>query len=435
MNKDEKEKEQSYSMETRLIYGKSQSMKWDYNHHVIPPISSSATYRLDSAHRGAQGFLEFAHTTEETPKHQPIYIYDRLGEPNKDILEENLAFAERGDVAVTFASGMGAVSAVFGILTKTGDHIIAHRTMYGCTFSLLTNWYPRYNIGLDLIDMLDSDALRRAIKKETRVVYFETPINPTMELIDIHAVTALVREINASRQPGERIAVVIDNTFATPFCQRPIEMGVDFVIHSLTKGIGGFGTDMGGVVIGPEWSRDILLMYRKDFGGVLGTKSAWPILVYGLPSLAVRVKHEEQTAMKIADFLCDHPKIDKVNYPGARCFGQRELAMKQMRDFDGNFAPGTLMYFTLKATSPSDSREKGERLIDWLAQNAYTITLAVSLGHIRTLIEHPGSMTHSAIPAEEQVARGLDPGGIRLSIGLERAEDIIRDLEAGLALV
>ncbi len=433
--KNENDKEKKYSMETRLIYGKSVTSKWDYSHHVIPPISSSATYRLESAHRGAQGFVEFAHTTADTKTHAPIYIYDRLGEPNKDILEENLAFAERGDIAVTFASGMGAVSAIFGILTKTGDQIIAHRTMYGCTFSLLTNWYPRYQIDVKLIDLLDPENLRSVITPKTRIVYFETPVNPTMDLIDIRTVVDIVNEMNAQRKESERIYIVVDNTFATPFCQRPIEHGVDFVIHSLTKGIGGFGTDMGGAVIGPEWSRDMLLLYRKDFGGVLGTKSAWPILVYGLPSLALRVKHEEQTAIKIADFLGKHPKIEKVNYPGADCFPQKNLAMKQMFDFDGNFAPGTLIYFTLKADSPIDSRDKGERLIDWIAQNAYTITLAVSLGHIRTLIEHPGSMTHSAIPVEEQVARGLDPGGIRLSIGLERAEDIIKDLEAGLEIV
>lgn len=433
--KNENDSEKEYSMESRLIYGKSVTKKWDYSHHVIPPISSSATYRLDSAHRGAQGFLEFAHTTPDTKTHAPIYIYDRLGEPNKDILEENLAFAERGDCAVTFASGMGAVSALFGILTRSGDNIIAHRTMYGCTFSLLTNWYPRYEIAVTLADLIDPANLRAAIAPRTRVVYFESPINPTMELIDIAALVAIVAEANATRPPEERILVAIDNTFATPFCQRPIELGVDFVLHSLTKGIGGFGTDMGGVVIGPEWSHDMLLMYRKDFGGVLGTKSAWPILVYGLPSLALRVKHEEQTAMKIAEYLCAHPKVDRVHYPGAPCFHQYELAQRQMRDFDGNFAPGTLMYFTLKASSPQDSREKGERLIDWLAQNAYTITLAVSLGHIRTLIEHPGSMTHSAIPPEEQAARGLDPGGIRLSIGLERVEDIIRDIDKGLAIV
>ena len=420
----------AYSKETRLIYGRSHSEKWDYSHHVIPPISSSATYRLDSAQRGAQGFIDFAHTSDQ-PKHkEPIYIYDRLGEPNKDILEENLAFAEGGDKAVTFSTGMAAISAIFGVLLKTGDEIIAHRTLYGCTYSLLTTWYPRYGIDVQFINLHMIDALASAITPKTRVIFFETPVNPTMTLIDIAAITALVRDLNRVREEHEHIRVVVDNTFATPFCQRPMELGADFVMHSLTKGIGGFGTDMGGVIVSPQNYYDMLLLYRKDYGGVLATKSAWPILVYGLPTLSLRVKREIESAMKVAAFLEQHPMVKEVNYPGLESFPQHELARKQMRDFDGNFAPGTLMYFTLKSASPQHSRDLGERFINYTADNAYTITLAVSLGHLRTLIEHPGSMTHSAIPAEEQVKRGLDPGGVRLSIGIEHPDDIMRDLSA-----
>lgn len=429
------EKNEKYSKETQMIYGRTHSMKWDYDHHVVPPITSSATYRLDSAERGAQGFIEFAHTTAETKRKQPILIYDRLGEPNKDILEENLAFAESGDCAVTFACGMAAISAIFGVLAKTGDDIIAHRTMYGCTYSLLTNWYPRYNIGVQLLNLHDLDALVSAIKPKTRVIYFESPINPTLTLIDIGGIANIVRQINSTRPEDEHIKIVVDNTFATPYCQRPIELGADFVIHSLTKGIGGFGTDMGGVVIGPEEYRDLLLMYRKDFGGVLSPKAAWPVLVYGLPTLSLRVQRQISSAMTIAEYLEKHPKIRSVSYPGLPSFPQYELAKKQMRNYDGEFAPGTLMYFTLKSDSPQESRDKGEQLINYCADNAYTITLAVSLGHTRTLIEHPGSMTHSAIPAEEQVQRGMDPGGVRLSIGIEHPDDIIRDLEEALTQI
>ena len=424
---------EKYSKETRLIYGRSHSEKWDYSHHVIPPISSSATYRLDSAQRGAQGFIEFAHTSEQ-PKHkEPIYIYDRLGEPNKDILEENLAFAEGGDTALTLASGMAALSAVFGILLKTGDEIIAHRTLYGCTYSLLTTWYPRYGIGVQFINLHLLEALEAAITPATRVIFFETPVNPTLTLIDIAAIAAIARKVNSTREEAEHIRVVVDNTFATPFCQRPLELGADFVMHSLTKGIGGFGTDMGGVIISPQRYNDMMLLYRKDFGGVLATKSAWPILVYGLPTLSLRVKREIESAMKVAAYLHGHPMVKEVNYPGLPSFPQYELARRQMLDFDGNFAPGTLMYFTLHSTSPQHSRDLGERFINYAADKAYTITLAVSLGHLRSLIEHPGSMTHSAIPAEEQVKRGLDPGGIRLSIGIEHPDDIIQDLESAFA--
>lgn len=427
-------RQRPYSMQTRLIYGQSVSKKWDYNHHVIPPISSSCTFRLDSTKRGAQGFAEFAHTHDGATIEStaPIYIYDRLGEPNKEILEENLAAAEHGDIAVTFSTGMAAVSAALGSLTGIGDEIIAHNILYGCTYSLLTNWYPRYRIGTKFVDMRDPVAIRRAINERTRVVYFETPVNPTLELIDIAAVVRVVQEANKKRIPSRRIYVVIDNTFATPFCQRPLELGADFVVASLTKGICGFGTDMGGVVVGPKWSYDIIMLYRKDFGGALAAKSAWPILVYGLPSLPTRIKQQMINTLEVASFLENHPRVAYVNYPGLPSFGQRTLAHRQMVDYDGTFAPGSLLFFGLKGKNPKARHDNGEKLINILAKEAYTITLAVSLGHIRTLVEHPSSMTHSAIPLQEQLEKGLDPGGVRLSIGLEKAADVIRDLNAAL---
>ncbi len=426
-----------YSMQTKLIYGKSKSKKWDYNHHVIPPISSSSTFRLDTAKRGAQGFAEFAHhhdgTTIESAA--PIYVYDRLGEPNKELLEESLAAAEAGEIAVTFSTGMAAISGALGSLTGIGDEIIAHRMLYGCTYSLLTNWYPRYQIQTRFIDLKDPLVLRSHINERTRVVYFETPVNPTLELIDISMIAHVVREANKHRPPARKIFVVIDNTFASPVCQRPLEHGADFVVASLTKAICGFGTDMGGVVVGPRWSYDILLLYRKDFGGALAAKSAWPILVYGLPSLAARMKQQTATALEIAKFLELHPRVEHVSYPGLPSFEQLPLARRQMRDYDGNFAPGSLLYFVLKGKTPKARHDNGEKVIDHLAKHAYTITLAVSLGQIRTLVEHPSSMTHSAIPLEEQTSHGMDPGGIRLSIGLEKAGDIIHDLSEALEIL
>jgi methionine-gamma-lyase len=423
----------SYSMETHLIYGKGYTEKWDYTHHLVPPITASATFRLESAQRGAQGFVEFAHTVKgkEVSKQAPIYIYDRLGEPNKDLLEDNLAMAEAGDVCVTFASGMGAVSAALGILTSPGDQIIAHKILYGCTYELLTLWYPRYHIDVKFVDLTDPGNLERSITPETRVVYFETPVNPTLDLIDIEGVSKIVRVENMKRKKN-KISVVVDNTFATPFCQRPIELGADFVVHSLTKNIGGFGTDLGGAVIGPSWSHDKLLLYRKDFGCVLSTRNAWDTLVYGLPTLSTRMRRQQETATEVARFLSGRPEIEYVSYPGLEDFKYRDLAKRQMRDFDGNFAPGSMIYFVVKGKSPDDSKCRAEKLINHLAKNAYTITLAVSLGNIRTLVEHPGSMTHAAIPATEQVKKGIDPGGMRLSIGLEKVDDVIKDLREAL---
>lgn len=420
-----------YSMDTRLIYGKNISDKWDYAHHVTAPISSSTTFRLDSVERGAQGFMQFANT-EQFGNEAPIFIYDRLGEPNKDILEENLALVERGEMAVTFASGMGAISAVLGVLTKSGDEIISHATLYGCTISLFNNWYPRYNIKVSYTNLTNAENIKKFATPKTRVIYFETPANPNLDIIDLKGVAAVVKELNKDREESEKIKVVVDNTFSTPFCQRPLEHGIDFVIHSLTKGIGGFGTDMGGVVIGPKKYRDLILLYRKDFGAVLNTKSAWAILTYGLPSLALRQKQQIKSAQTVAEFLEKHPKIAFVNYPGLPSYKYHELAKKQMIDFDGNFAPGSMIYFALKGNTPEETKENGRKFMDFIADNAYTMTLAVSLGHTRTLIEHPASMTHSVVPAEKLEEKGINPGGVRLAIGLDNVNDIIKDLEKAL---
>jgi methionine-gamma-lyase len=432
-NKERQKHEQNYSAEARLIYGEMDDPRWDYSHHLLPPMSGSATFRLDTARRGAQGFADFAHSGGE--QKVPIYIYDRLGEPNKDMLEENLAFAENGDIAVTFASGMAAISGILGMLTSSGQEVLSHQTIYGCTYSLLTNWYPRINIKARFVDFTDVEHVRRSISSETRVLYIESPVNPTLRLVDLKAIAAIAAEVNRTRTEKDRIYTVVDSTFATPFCQRPLTFGMDFVVHSLTKAIGGFGTDIGGVVIGPRWSRDLLTLYRKDFGGSLSPKAAWPVLVQGLPSLAVRMRQMQQTAQRVAEFLTTRPELESVMYPGLANFPQAELARRQMVDYDGNFAPGAMIYFVVKGKNPADSLERAETYINHVAKNAYCVTLAVSLGNIRTLIEHPGSMTHSAIPADEQIRLGMDPGGIRLAIGLEKPEDIIGDLSASLDAV
>ncbi len=436
MNNDIKNPEQidsvddtKYSMDTHLIYGKNFTKKWDYSHHVLPPISSSVIYRLDSVERGAEGFHEFANSPVTGENAMPIYIYDRLGEPNKDILEENLAYVEKGEMAVTFATGMGAIAGILGMLTKTGDEIIAHQTLYGCTYSLLTNWYPRYNIKTIFVDLTNPQNIKNVVTAKSRIIYFESPANPNLDIIDIGEIRKIADELNKNRSEAERIKIIVDNTFATPYCQRPIELGANFSINSLTKGIGGFGTDMGGVVIGKKKYHDMLLLYRKDFGAVLNNKSAWTVNTYGLPTLHLRIQRQMNSAMKIAEFLSTHPQIKFVNYPGLPSNKFYEVARKQMRDFDGNFAPGSLIYFVLKGSTPEESKEFGRRFMNYAAKNAYTMTLAVSLGHTRSLIEHPASMTHSMVPLEKLMESGIDPGGIRLAIGLENVNDILSDLK------
>jgi methionine-gamma-lyase len=418
-----------YSMQTHLIYGKNQSNKWDYSHHVVAPMTSSVIFRLDSVERGAEGFHEFANTQFLDAENKPIYIYDRLGEPNKDLLEENLAYLERGETAVTFASGMGAISSLLGVLTKTGDEIITHKTLYGCTYSLLQNWYPRYNIKFTPIDLTNPDLIKISVRENTRVIYFESPSNPNLDIIDIGEIREIVDEINSARSEHEKIYIAVDNTFATPYCQRPIELGADFSINSLTKGIGGFGTDMGGVISGPKKFHDMILLYRKDFGAVLNTKAAWTVLTYGLPTLHLRINQQIKSATRIAEYLINHPKVDFVNYPGLPSCKHYETAKKQMKDFNGNFAPGSLIYFALKGTNSDEQKENGKNFMNYAAQHAYTMTLAVSLGHTRTLIEHPASMTHSMVPADKLIEFGIDPGGIRIAAGLENVDDILMDLD------
>jgi len=409
-----------YQLRTRLIHGQFRSKKWDYNHHVVPPMSASATFRLEGAQRGAAGFFHFACDRINPDGEVPIYIYDRLDEPTRGMLEENLANAEGAGCCVTFATGMAAISAALGVLCQAGDEIVAHRVIYGCTYSLLTNWLPRQGVHTRFVDLNDAAAVRAAIGPKTRVVYCESPVNPTLDLIDLALLRGAV---------GDRAQIVIDNTFATPYGQRPLGLGADLVIHSLTKGIGGFGTDMGGAVLGRAELRSLLMMYRKDFGGVLSPKAAWDFLVHGLPTLATRMDNAQKTAMKLATWLERHPKVARVSYPGLASFPQAELARRQLVDPRGRFAPGSMIYFELRDAGDGQA---GSRLINHVAENAYSITLAVSLGQVKTLIEHPFSMTHSVLPEAEKLDGGVHPGGVRLSVGLEDIDDLTADLERAL---
>ena len=423
-------KKEDYKLRTHLIHGNFESKKWDYDHHVVPPVSHSTAYRLSTLERGARGFVQFASADEALSAHIPIYIYDRLDEPTRAMLEENLAYAEGGEICATFASGMAAISAALGAALRQGQEVLAHQMLYGCTYSLMTNWLPRFGVGARFDNFLQPESLLQKVTPATRVLYFETPINPTMQLIDLAAVRAVADQVNAHRDEKERLLVVVDNTFATPYCQRPLRLGADIVVESLTKGLGGFGTDMGGALIAPrEWYNHIML-FRKDFGGVLAPRSAWSILVYGLPTLAARMANMQKTAQRVAEFLTKHPKVASVSYPGGDCFPQKALARKQMVSPDGKFAPGSMLYFVLKTSEGKPTR--AEKLVDYLAEHAYSITLAVSLGQIKTLIEHPFSMTHSALPDEQKRAFGLHPEGIRVSVGLEDWHDIIRDFELAL---
>jgi len=415
-------------MESHLIHGKDLTPRWDYSHHVVPPMTASVIYRVESVERGAKGFAQFGDFDAMTE--DPIYIYERLDEPTTGMLEDRLSDAEGGEMGIAFSTGMAAISAVTSALTNSGQHIISNDSVYGCTYSLFKNWMPKRGVNVSFVH-LNGAKIVDYVKPETRIVYFETPINPTLELIDIELVASQVAQINKSRGENDKIFVVVDNTFASPYCQRPLELGADFVVASLTKHISGFGTDMGGIVVGSKKYFTDIMMYRKDFGGVLSGKHAWPFLVYGLPSLATRMRQTTKTASELAKYLVGHPKVKDVRYPGLETFPQYELARKQMRSYKGDFMPSSILYFVLEG-SPDEAKKKGGELMNWLASKSLNYTLAVSLGHCKTLIEHPSSMTHSAISVDDQISAGIDPGGVRIACGLEEPEALIEEMEKGL---
>ena len=335
--------EKKYSIPTRLIYGQSPTFEWDYSHHVIPPVTSSSTFSLGSAQRGAQGFAAFSLPPDSN--HHPIYIYDRMGEPTADMLQHVLATAEEQESAVTFASGMAAVQAAVCFALNPGSEIISHKTVYGCTYSLFTNHLARLGVKIHFCDLTDPQSFMPLINENTRILYLESPANPSLELINTPMITDMLSQINAKRSDSRKILSVFDNTFATPYCQRPAKYGIDIIVHSLTKGLGGFGTVMGGAVISKQKFHEQLVLFRKDYGSGLPPLNAWHILVYGVPTLALRIPKQQAGAMQVAQFLESHPLVGKVHYPGLPSFPQFELAQQLLRDYDGNFAPGIMIYF------------------------------------------------------------------------------------------
>src|SRR5271170_7039500 len=339
----------NYSIPTRLIYGKSVAEQWDYSHHVIPPVTASTSFRLTSAKRGAKGFGEIG---RNVAGHKPIYLYDRMGEPTADMLQDALAIAEEGEAAVVFATGMAAIHAALYFAIDKDSEIISHNTVYGSTYGVLSNWLPRMGVKTHFCDLTDPKSFLEHVNEKTRVLFLESPVNPTLQLLDTEKIVAELNAINKTRPADRKIISVFDNTFATPFCQRPLKHGIDVVVHSLTKGISGFGTDMGGAVVTRREYREPLILFRKDFGGNLSPMTAWHILVYGLSTLTLRIPKQQENALRIATFLEKHPLVERVSYPGLASFPQGEIARRLMRDYDGEFAPGIVIYFVLKGSSP-----------------------------------------------------------------------------------
>lgn len=368
------------------------------------PIYQTSTFVFDSAEQGGKRFA-----LEEEG-----YIYSRLGNPTTAVFEEKIAALEGGEAAVATSSGIGAITSTLWTLLKAGDHVIADKTLYGCTFAYLNHGVAKFGVEVDFIDTSDLELVRKTMKSNTRVVYLETPANPNMKVVDIKAVAEI-----AHTNPNT--LVVVDNTFATPFCQRPLELGCDVVVHSVTKYLNGHGDVIAGVVISKKEIIDqVRLVGVKDMtGSVLGPTEAFYI-IRGMKTFELRMRRYCENAMKVAEYLEAHDKIEKVYYPGLKSHNGYEVASKQMDAFGG------ILAFELKG-----GFEAGKTLLN----NVKMAALAVSLGDAETLIQHPASMTHSPYTKEERLAAGITDGLVRLSVGLENIEDIIADLEYGLAQI
>lgn len=365
------------------------------------PIYQTSTFAFDSAEQGGRRFA-----LEEDG-----FIYTRLGNPTTNAVERKLADLEGGAWALAAASGMGAITTLVWSRLKAGDHLIAQKTLYGCTYSYFAHGLTRMGIEVDFVDARDPKKIAEAMRDNTKMIYLETPANPNMYLTDIAAVAKLAE--------GREIDIVVDNTYMTPYLQRPIEYGANFVVHSATKYLNGHGDVIAGFIVGRD--ADVMESIRyfglKDMtGAVLSPFDAF-LINRGMKTLDIRMEKHCANAQKVAAFLEAHPKIASVAYPGLKSFPQYELAQRQMR------LPGAMIAFELKG-----GMEAGIRLMD----NIEMLTLAVSLGDCETLIQHPASMTHSPYSPEERAEAFITDGLVRLSVGLEDADDIIADLEQAL---
>ena len=337
------------------------------------------------------------------------YDYSRAGNPTRSALEANLAALEGGKHCAAFSSGMGAIDAVIKLL-KSGDHIVAGNDLYGGTYRIFDKVFRQFGLSCSFIDMSKKEYLNKAMKKHTKMVWVETPTNPLLGIVDIEGVTAMARAAGALS--------VVDNTFATPFLQKPLSLGADIVVHSATKYIGGHSdVILGAAITNDDELAERLHFIQKSSGAVPGPFDCF-LALRGTKTLHLRMERHCENARLVADFLAAHPKVRHVNYPGFKFHPNHHIAEKQMKGYGG------MVSFTLK----DENIEAAKRL------TTYTriFTLAESLGGVESLIEHPASMTHSSLPREVRLQSGLDDTLIRLSVGVEDAEDLIEDLKQAL---
>lgn len=366
-----------------------------------PPIHLSSTYTFPTVEEGSRRFSG----------EQAGYVYSRVGNPTTVLLEQRLADLEGGEAALVTASGMGATTSLLWTLLRPGDEIIADITLYGCTYAYFNEGLAKFGVRTRHVDLTEPQRLAEAITLDTRVVFFESPANPNMRLVDIEAISRI-----AHRQPD--CAVVIDNTYCTPYLQRPLELGADYVVHSATKYLGGHGDLLGGAIIGPAEALEQVRFYGiKDMtGAVMSSQDAFLVL-RGLKTLALRMHRHSENAQAIAELLAADPRVAACHYPGLPAFRQYPLAQRQMA------LPGGMIAFELVG-----GFEAGKRFLNALQ----LVTRAVSLGDAESLAQHPASMTHATYSPEQRAEHLISEGLVRLSAGLEDTADLLDDVRQAL---
>lgn len=369
-----------------------------YNAHVIP-IVQNATFSFETPEDGAALFA----------KEKAGYIYTRLGNPTTEAVEAVVASLEDGTGALHYSSGMAAVFATVMTACKAGDHVIYGDTLYGPSITLMAQTIPKYGIESTPVDTADLESIAAAVKPNTKLIFFETPANPTLKVADIAGIVEIAK--------SNGVLTGLDNTFATPYFQRPLEHGVDIVVHSATKFLNGHGDVVGGfTVTADDGLYAGLRKWRTDTGSNAGPFDSWLIL-RGLRTLSLRMERHNENAMAVAKLLDEHPAVETVYYPGLKNFPGHDTARKQMSG-----------YSSLLAFELSGGIEAGKRLLT----NVKIATLAVSLGSVDTLIQHPASMTHAGMTPEERARAGITDGLVRLSVGIENIDDLLRDFERAL---
>ncbi|WP_371169430.1 methionine gamma-lyase [Aliiroseovarius sp. 2305UL8-7] len=372
----------------------------DHEGALTPPLHLTSTFAFETAEAGGEMFAG----------DRAGHIYSRISNPTCDLLEQRIATLEGAEAGLALSSGMGAITATLWTLLSPGDEVIVDKTLYGCTFAFMQHGLAKWGVTITHVDMTDPENLRAIINEKTRVVYFETPANPNMRLVDISAVSNIAHEKGAT--------VVVDNTYATPYLTRPIEHGADIVVHSATKYLGGHGDVVAGLLVGSlEQVSEIRLVGMKDMTGAVMAPFNAMLILRGLKTLALRMDRHCASALSVARWLEAHPVVKSVSFPGLEGGAQFDVARRQMDK------PGAMIAFEVEGGIAG-----GIAMMNRLS----LIQRAVSLGDAETLIQHPASMTHSTYTPEERAEHGISDGLIRLSVGLEEVEDILADLDAAL---